>query len=90
MEGRENDITMGQLFLRFFAQVQKQGLTITLLVLATVFSFHQNAQTQGKVDACMQMRIDDANTERVQFLQIMTEVRNALQENTRERRRDRD
>lgn len=85
------NITMQQVFLNFFNQVQKQGLAITLLVIASFFAIRQNSELQGKVDACMQMRLNDMKTERVELMQVLNKVESALRENSRAvRRRDRD
>lgn len=72
-----------RIVLKFFEQVQKQGFAITIMLVATYFLFTQNVQNQGRIDACMQMRIQDGKEDRKEFLQVMSEVREALRENTR-------
>lgn len=84
------NITMQQVLLNFFNQVQKQGLAITLLVIASFFAIRQNSELQGKVDACMQMRLNDMKTERIELIQVLNKVETALRENTRTMRRAND
>ena len=83
MAVKENDINMGQILLKFFAQVQKYGLVITLLVATNTLSFMMYSDSIKKSDKCLEQQITDLKTDRQKFVDVMNRVDEALRQNTR-------
>lgn len=83
MEGDQNVPNMADLWNRFFANVMKQGFSITLLVIYVALSQYQNNLLQKDIKDCQNSQVEYFKQDRLEFIQIMANVEAALRDNTK-------
>lgn len=74
---------MADLWNRFFANVMKQGFSITLLVIYVALSQYQNNLLQKDIKDCQNSQVEYFKQDRLEFIQIMANVEAALRDNTK-------